>query len=199
MAYTIIPEPTDHIDNSQLALKNNFIAIKALVDVNHVTFDDANQGKHKWVTFPDQAAVVPVTGANDATIFYGNYGTGKTLLMSVAGAAPVPVNASIGSSGQFGPPDYQGWTRLPSGILMKWAQGEWTGPTTFTWKVDPSIPAFTSVYHCQVTTRALTDAANTDAYVLLQTFNTLTADVYINKRTSVANATTRFQIFCIGI
>jgi len=61
LAYnSAIPQATDKIKDSQSQILDNFAGIKTLVDVNHVTFDDPDQGKHKFLTLPVQAASPPV-------------------------------------------------------------------------------------------------------------------------------------------
>ena len=180
----LIPQASDRIKDSQSAILENFTTLNNVLNVNGPYLDFS------------AAAAVPTLGAGHVGIITqtSTY-TGNSELCTLKGA----IAQEFTGYGAVGGPNYEGWTRLPSGILLKWAQGEFTGGTLFTWPVAASIPAFTTVFHCQVTTRALTDGANTDAYVLLKTFNTTTATLYISQRTAVAPATARFQILCIGV
>ena len=61
MAYTSnVPLSTDRFKDSQPVLLNNFMEIASLVAVNHEAFNLPDQGKHKFVTMPVQAAAPPV-------------------------------------------------------------------------------------------------------------------------------------------
>lgn len=128
MAYqNNIPQPTDQLSKSQSDILNNFAAIKTLVDINHVTFDVADQGKHKFVTMPVQGSS-PATLGGELALFsrtsafttvpemaFRRQTNGSviefTSLGAVAGTATVP-----------------GWSMLPSGILIKWGSGTTSNP-----------------------------------------------------------------------
>ncbi len=76
MAYNEnIPQPTDQLKNSQNQLLENFLALQALLDVNHElgTFDSpvvGDTGKHKFVNLTNQTAVGDAAAAaNEMTIF----------------------------------------------------------------------------------------------------------------------------------
>ena len=58
MAYNQnIPQATDQLSQSQSDILNNFIALQTLIDVNHVDFASADQGKHKMLELVNQAVV----------------------------------------------------------------------------------------------------------------------------------------------
>lgn len=137
MAYNnAIPQPTDKLRNSQPDLLGNFQAIKTLVDVNHVTFDVADQGKHKFVTFPVQSpAPTFLTGEEGLYNKLFNTGVNPTNINelyvhvqpSASGTRPqeIPFTASILSriapnTTETGNEGVRGWTYLPSGLLIKW-------------------------------------------------------------------------------
>jgi hypothetical protein len=137
-----IPQSTDQISDSQNDLLNNFGSILTLVDVNHVTFDDPNQGKHFFVEMPQQVAQsVTALGEVGIQCLASAFGAGNPTLVYLPqnNAAAIEM-----TSAQFATP---GWALLPSGILLKW--GVITvnayGTTNFTYPVG-AIPAFTTVY-----------------------------------------------------
>ena len=69
MAYkNTIPTASDLLSQSQDDILNNFAGIKTLVDVNHVTFDAAGEGKHSFVQFPVQSPV-PTTGVDEVGLY----------------------------------------------------------------------------------------------------------------------------------
>ena len=54
---------------SQPKITANFQAIKTTFDVDHVTFDDPDQGKHNTLTLPEQSANPDKVDSDQATIF----------------------------------------------------------------------------------------------------------------------------------
>ena len=75
MAYNnAIPQANQPLNTSQADILANFAAIKTLVDINHVTFDIPDQGKHKHVSFPLQSAA-PVFAANETGLYNKVYAT----------------------------------------------------------------------------------------------------------------------------
>jgi hypothetical protein len=119
MAYTDVPvNSTEKFIVSSPKIKNNFTGIKTLVEVNHGTFDAADEGKHKFVTMPEQVAA-PATNPNEMALYTKlnavtafsdlflrseNSGAEFNLTPSVAGHA---VNGS---------------EKLPSGLIIKWGK-----------------------------------------------------------------------------
>jgi len=65
-----IPQPRDDLSVSQSDLLANFQGLNTQFSINHVAFDDTggDSGKHKFVTFVQQAAV-PETKADEYLIF----------------------------------------------------------------------------------------------------------------------------------
>jgi len=59
-----IPQPTDVLSDSQSDLLTNFGQLNTQFSVNHVAFDDgsSDKGKHKFVTFVEQAAAPTTIG-----------------------------------------------------------------------------------------------------------------------------------------
>lgn len=114
MAYNQnLPQATDAISDSQSGILGNFQAIKTLVDVNHVTFDDpsGNQGMHKFLQMPDLAANIGTTdgsgdfsgSASAVTYAIGQYfsiGTTTFTIASVA-AGPQALTSTGSATGTF--------------------------------------------------------------------------------------------------
>lgn len=122
MAYQAnIPQPTDQLSKSQGDILGNFQALQTLIDVNHVDFSSADQGKHKWVTFPIQA-LAPAFAATEIGLYnkvpaapFPLTTVGELFIQKSTGAN-IPMTASVQSS-------VDGWTYLPSGIILQWNQG----------------------------------------------------------------------------
>ena len=144
-----IPQATDQISVSQNDLLNNFGAIQALIDINHVDFANAGAGKHFFVEFPVQVTP-PVTTGGEVGLFAATstYTLQPELFFEKQAAATVPAPLTlpyeITGAGYAG----TGWTRLPSGILLKWGQasGLATGFNAIVCPVAVTIPVFQSVY-----------------------------------------------------
>lgn len=193
MAYTNNrPLATDKPSASQPILAANFASIKLLVDENHVTFDAVGQGKHKHVTFPEQGAT-PVTAANEVALFSRQSAlTGLSeLCIANEGAGAVYEFSSCLANAN-------GWTRLPSGILLKWGTSASNGLATLVFPVAATIPAFTTVFNIQLTP---VDAAVTDANIAIRLvdFTNLQFRSYGSARITAAAAAAGFTYLAIGI
>lgn len=114
MAYTNnIPQATDRLSSSQTQILANFQEIDTYTQVDHVVFNDANQGKHKRSLYVQQAAD-HATGATECAI-YAKAGTGgatNLFYRPPAAAAAIEFTYALKAD--------PGYTWLPSGILMQW-------------------------------------------------------------------------------
>ena len=164
-----IPQPNDQISDSQSDILNNFAGIKTLVDVNHVTFDDPNQGKHFFVEMPQQpAASVTALGEVGLQCLASAYNTNGPELMYLPenGGAQVEVTASRQAA--------IGWTFWPSGILIKWGQFtvNATGSFTFAFSLLNNPPAFSTLYNVAFTVACNAGNPDPNISVLLNTTTT---------------------------
>jgi hypothetical protein len=165
--YSIIPNATDIISQSQSQIQTNFQSIQTLIDVDHVDFSNGvNYGKHNKVTFPVQGTAPtfasgevglynllpvssPVTGVDELYINKQNSGA----------AVQIPMTASILSTNGSPAAFSNGWTYLPSGILLKWGQStdssQLVGNSTAArgnviFPVNANIPVFNQVFQVMV-------------------------------------------------
>lgn len=169
------PMAADQMSISQGDLQNNFLALKALVDVNHETFGSAYEGKHSIVSFPQQAPSVvppifpPATAATELAMYAKADGGATHLFLRPTNQLPgIDTNdINITKSGKAN----NGWCILPSGIKIAWGiisvPGGSTGtPGTNTLTLtNPTIagfPGFSFVYNAQVTA---IHSAGMDKYV----------------------------------
>lgn len=162
MAYNnAIPQATDRLKDSQSDLLGNFQAIKTLIDINHVTFDTPDQGKHKSVMMPDQAGGLPVFGAGECGFFAAT----PIAPQPLTGVNELFVHRSDGSETLMTAGDLQaldfplsGWTFLPSGLLIKWGVEQMgsiipggIGLAIAVYPVGANIPVFTNIYNTLIT------------------------------------------------
>lgn len=145
LAYNDTPLSTDQINQTQAPIRTNFLNIRTLLGVNHVDFADADNGKHKFVTFPLQGAA-PVFLAGEVGLYnqaaVAPFGTFNELFIHKLtrqgnATADIPFTASILSTSDPLPTNAVGWTYLPSGIILQWgtfvnpAPGPTSGTVTF--------------------------------------------------------------------
>lgn len=196
MALTPVPNSGQTLAASRPVIFNNFSVISTAFEVDHAAYNDATQGKHNKVTLPRQGAA-PVTAADEVALY--------SRLSTLSGATELVVRKQ--SSGAI----YEftsalaaniGWTRLPSGILLKW--GNSTTPAgglgTYTFPVAANIPAFTQIFNVVVTTmyNQPADTPN-NGFVRLVSFAAASFDVFGSPRVTVGPLNVSFTYFAIGI
>lgn len=204
MAYNAnIPMPTDQLSQSQADLLGNFQALSTLINVNHVDFASADQGKHKWVTFPVQAGSPPIAfGAGEVALYsFLNPITSQNELYvnktNQATVTQIPGTASILSVTSNPGNNVSGWTYLPSGILLKWGNSTATGSTVINFPVAATIPVFTNVMSVLVTPFAA-GGADSNIAVRISSFTNTTMTVYGSPRITSGAAAAGFQYLAIG-
>jgi len=188
MAYNSgIPLASDLLSQSQDDILNNFAGIKTLVDVNHVTFDAVEQGKHSFVQFPVQSPV-PTTGADEVGLYSQTSAlTGNPEL--------VFSHESAGSTYEFtaAVKAETGYAILPSGIIFMWGSGTVNANTTAvaTFASGAGIPTLTTVYNVSVTREGSTGETGVLYY---QSFTTTNVTVF-----NTADASKKFYYTVIGV
>jgi hypothetical protein len=140
MAYqNNIPLANDQLSKSQGDINGNFQSILTWGDANHVDFNaGADAGKHKWVSFPEQSSSPGTTGGECA--LFSKVGITGVAALFFQGQS----NGTITSGGfTESAPAIAGWTRLPSGILLKWGQSTLpAGSQPVIYPVASNIPVF---------------------------------------------------------
>lgn len=185
-----IPQSTDLISVSQGDLLANFQALNTFLNVNHVDFSSGNAGKHKWVTFPVQGSS-PVIALGDIALFSKNstLTTFNELFITNQAGTETPITASD--------PATTGWAYLPSGLLLKWGVNAGNGDTVIPFPVAATIPVFNNVYWASVCD-VFNSATDTDTYVRLTSFSTVTIRAFCSARTTTGAAASSFQWLVIG-
>jgi len=186
------PAATDQLSVSQGDLQHNYQAIKALIDINHSTFNGgaSPEGKHIKADYTNEATrpgpeAHPTVAANDVTI----YNNGSELYVKktgVAGVAGTPFTAATITNDT-------GWTYLPSGALMKWGQATYTGAGVVTFDATHAFTVRPSV-----TVSAFKNIVPYNYAVTLTAVTTTTFSVYCSTRTGTGPANTTFNWIAIG-
>jgi len=195
------PEATDQLNNSQDDIQKNFESIKQAFDINHVTFDIGDHGKHKYVILPEQVAD-PDPGADEAAIFSRlSTVTGNTGIFWQKEEAVGPVPGDViemtaskitGVSGSK-----KGFTILPSGLKINFGQGSIPGGTQGVANVFESN--FADVDYSVTITPTTTNGGIGDDYILIA--RNMTANGFTASRAvagHIGTATT-FTYIAIGI
>jgi len=186
MAYNnAIPAAGDLLSQSQADIQDNFAALKTLIDVNHGTFAAADEGKHKHITLPEQGAD-PTTLANEKAMYAKQ--------SALSGVSELFIrNESDGTVTEFTSSTQaaSGYTRLPSGILLKWGTSVVGADATANIAYESTIE-FAAVYNASVTIQGQSGNAGA-CYV--QSFDTISLTVY-NASSSGGRT---FYYFVIGI
>lgn len=153
MAYvTTIPDANNTPAYDVAQMQTNFAAIKTLIDINHVTFDDGQQGKHTLLNLEKQTVAAgsypPATSADEYTLYSRLEGgvlglfirPPSSLIGSTTGEIPLSSTAGVTANGS---------NKLSSGLIIKWGVGD--GRDTVTVTYNTAYP-FTTVYGVMVTT-----------------------------------------------
>lgn len=192
MAYTPnIPTNTSNPSQDQPLIQANFNSINTAFNLNHGHFDDPAEGKHLFMQMPAQGSA-PTTLANEGAL-YTRTSTLSGLVELVyerqSNGTTIEFTSALGAA--------QGWTRLPSGILLKWGTSTANGITVFNYPVAATIPVFSNVFQALVTTIDSSISPNTFAY--LNAFNGVGITVNGTNRTTVASTPTTYTFLVIGV
>jgi len=112
-AYNNTPNPTDRISATQAPINTNFASIATTININHEAIDAANSGKHTKIDLTNIGAEPIAAATQMVTYNFLNALTGsQELYVKRNGETGVPITARGGTT--------NGWTYLPSGLLVKW-------------------------------------------------------------------------------
>ncbi len=144
-----IPQPTDDPSQSQNQILENFQVLDAAFTVNHGPYNGPNEGKHNQVTFP--------SGLQSGQPYIYLAGEiGLQSLNNVPSSRP-DIWLSRGTSPAYPATGYMnggtnlnnGWTYLPSGVLMAWGRASIPGggTETITYAVELiNFPGFSTFW-----------------------------------------------------
>lgn len=132
-----LPQITETLANTQPKIRSNFQIIDRAFLVDHQAYATADEGKHKKVTFLQQAAdPVPPAGATEY-IMYNKVvaGSPQMFLQFPNGAATFNFTQRVAG--------LNGYLILPNGIMMKWGEMTVNGADTQAFP-GGAIPAFSA-------------------------------------------------------
>lgn len=194
MALNDTPQAGQSLNVTQNPIRQNFITIDTAFSVDHAAYGSANVGKHNKITFPLQGAA-PAFVANEIGLFNQNAAPTNRpdIWMSRGVAAAIPITGYVMGGTNLG----NGWTYLPSGLLMAWGRST-TGAgnnVTITYANElTNFPGFTTANAFPQLTR-LSGAGTSTNFVTLTAYNQTTFQVY----SSAAGTNVQFAWLVIGI
>jgi hypothetical protein len=192
MALIDVPLAAQTLAATQPSIRANFGTITAAFTQDHVDYALANQGMHNRVTFPRQAGDQPTAGTNVALYSKLNAAATESALFfrKQANGAVIDFTSSLQAQ--------NGWTRLPSGILLKWGtfNANSNATTTIVYPVAGTIPVFTAIYNVQVT--SLNGAGNANLAPQLTNLTVLGFDIF-PRQIGAGGGNGPFNYFSIGL
>jgi len=194
-----IPQPGDLPSQSQDQILQNFQTLNTAFAQDHLAYNNPAQGQHKQITFP----VGPVTG-QPFTFLSGQIGLQNLnqaptsvpdIWLSRGTAAAFPMTGFTVGGTNAG----NGWTYIPSGLLMAWGRST-TGAGTsvvITYSAElTNFPGFTTVNAFPQLTR-IAPVGGTSNFVILAAYDATTFTVASSLATGGTNI--QFTWFVIGI
>jgi len=156
MALNNVPLSGQSLSVTRVPINQNFSVINAAFLVDHVEYNIGGQGQHKKVSMPTQSPEpAPQAGIVQLYSRVSAITNQPELVFTHQSGSTAPSAAQIvefTSAGWANP----GWTRLPSGILLKWHSGvgfpSGLGAVTVNLNTDvPGSPNFVSVFTVMMT------------------------------------------------
>lgn len=202
MAYTPnIPDATDRPSDSQSLIQANFNSLDTAFAVNHEALNSANEGKHKYISFPVQVTsplTPPFVSGEVGMYSFLNAATAQNELyiskLNQATDTQIPFTASTLSVTSAPAANTSGWTYLPSGLLMKWGYANGTGITNVLY--DATVP-FGAVFSVVVTPTSGTGSSNIKVNVHSSATNKFEAKCTLHSNWQT-NANVIFYYIAIG-
>jgi len=147
MALIDVPKAGQTLGNTRVDINQNFSVIGSTFAVDHVGYNDIGQGKHNKVTMPVQSAD-PVTAASELALYSKTVSGVPALVLRQQSSGAITDFTTAGKT-------TAGWTRLPSGILLKWNYGVAFSGASYDLIINtstnvPGSPAFTSMFNVQI-------------------------------------------------
>ena len=125
MALNNVPLAGQSLGVTRNPINQNFNTINAAFLVDHVEYATGGQGKHNKVTFPVQAPAPAFLPGEEGLYNFLYPTTAKNELFvhkqNQAGTVDIPFTASA-MSNVLQANCVNGWTYLPSGLLVKWGK-----------------------------------------------------------------------------
>jgi hypothetical protein len=197
MALNNTPQSGQTLSDTRVPINQNFSVIDTAFQVDHVDYNISGQGQHNKVSFPTQNPV-PTPQAGIVQLYSQVSAiTGQPELVfthQLGSSAPLAARIVEFTSAGWANP---GWTRLPSGILLKWHSGiSMASVSTVTVNLNtdvPGSPNFTTLYSVFNST---TSVSNYNTVVDIQS---ITGFVVVFGQNGLVNPPSGFTVAYLAI
>lgn len=179
-----IPLATDQLSQSQLDIQGNFQAL-----------DPIFNGINNFLLLPIQGSAPATSGTQVALYSKTGITTNQELFFRrISNGAEIDFTGSLQAT--------DGWSRLPSGILIKWGTATVTrnALTTVTFPTAGTIPAFAATYMVSAvqTFAAGPTLSNLNCFISAGNFTTTNFQVYANASIVPLTGTISVTYYAIG-
>lgn len=136
-----LPVSGDTLGGTRDRIRTNFQEIDSVMAQNHVAFNNADEGKHKFLQMPVQAAA-PATAASEAAFYVKDDGsgvaqffvkgeqTGSEYQISTMTSGADAAIAEFGTNTAYTGNHLGGWTFLPGGLILQYGRYSKSDGTT---------------------------------------------------------------------
>jgi hypothetical protein len=185
----------DLLSESQGPMQQNFEAISDLIDVNHVGFNDPDQGKHKFVTFRRNTNRGQST-ANDKIINSQNYPFTNTSELLFGNFPGVSGFVQTARDVSFSQPLWAVFS--DKGLVIKtMTVAAVNGAARLIFPTGPGIPPFSNIQNVQLCIFSPAFGANNgNAYI--KSFDILGVDLLVFSNVAGNTNPFGFQVIAIG-
>jgi hypothetical protein len=188
-----IPQPGDALKDSQSQILQNFQALDALFNPGEPDF--------LMPVIPN----APATGANQIALYCKNgTQTGLPELFLRKSSNGAEIEFSSYKNGAANQPGTHGWTRLASGVLIKWGTvttslpmpNTITFPTVVT---GVAAPAFVQCFQVIGSIRTNDSTVDQNIQLTIGASNALSFEVWTGPRTTIGSSAQQFSYRAIGV
>jgi hypothetical protein len=188
-----IPQPTDKLSISQGQILGNFTVLGAIAGNGTASSssinDNPGQSGFNWIYFANQTSIPPVGSlfTSGSVALYSapdTFSTQNELYvnkLNKSGIVQVPLSASILGAVATPGSGSQGWTYLPSGVMIMWgtfASGS-TSTGNFLVPVPAGFPYFSQIFNVQLSATTNSGmASDPNVAFYLQTYVTTSANLF---------------------
>jgi len=167
MALNNVPLSGQDLNTTRAPINQNFSLINTAFVVDHVEYQTSGQGKHNKVTFPVQGSA-PTFSTGEIGLYNLAYNNGTNTvnelfvhkLENVSSTIDIPFTSSSLSSSAVSAND-NGWSYLPSGLLIKWGGlAATTSTVTVNFQSLSGGPAYRRVFRSFITPADTSSATN---------------------------------------
>lgn len=199
MTLNNVPLAGQTLGQTQAPINQNFINIDAAFLVNHVPYNTTNQGMHNVISFPVQNPVpMPLAGIPQLYSQLSAITAQPELVFAHQLGSTAPLAAQIVEFTSAGW-DNPGWTRFPSGIMLKWKAGinmaslptvavDFNDLTQF-----PGSPAFTNIFS------VFNSSKCASKYNTVINIMSISGSIYTFQQNGIASAPSGFTIAVLAI